>query len=739
MRLCGSFLTAGLIGARLSGAAAGDWTHWRGPEQCGAVREKATVTNWSPDGENLLWSAPFGGRTTPIIHCGRVFLIGPVGEGATLGERVTCLDADSGALLWERRFSVYHTDIVENRVGWTALAADPETGNVYAHGTGGELFCFDRDGRLVWKHSLAEDFGRFSGYGGRLYTPIVDEDRVILSFLSMSWGDQAPMAQRFVAFDKRSGAVRWCAAPGERPLDTTYATPVVAVIGGRRLLIAPGADGWVYGLAARTGQTVWKFHASARPLNTSPVVAGDRVYVTHSEENYDTTVMGRIVCFDGSGQGDITSSAEKWRVDGVDAGYASPALAGGRLYVLDNSATLLCFDAGGGRRIWDFKLGRIGRGSPVATGDGVIYATEQNGVFCILRDAGERCELLQRHQFPPIEEAVVEIQGSPVIAAGRVYFQTRYATYCLGRRDSAPEGAAAPAPATPGDNGTAPRLLVVPAEVTLSPGQSLRFAALLYDGPSATGRELPGEWSVQSVRGAIDADGSFRAAGENTWSAGRVTVKAGGLEAAARVRICPRPPFSEDFERYDPDGNPPGWLNVIGKTRVVERDGGKVLLHQAERPTPAVMRIRTFMAPPIAGGYTIEADVLGTFRAPHWKPDVGVVNSRYEMVLLGSEPTLRITAWPAIPRIQKDVPFEWAADTWYRMKFQVQPEGDAARLRGKVWPRGQPEPAAWTIELSDPFPNREGSPALYGYSSGATASRKGTEAYFDNVKVTPNE
>lgn len=731
-----------LIAALLAGtAAAGDWTHWRGPEQNGTVRDKATVTSWSPEGENLLWAAPIGGRTTPIIHGGRVLLIGPAGEGPTLGERVICLEADSGRVLWERRFPVFHTDIVENRVGWTALAADPQTGWIYAHGTGGELFCFDREGELVWKVSLVEEFGRFSGYGGRLYTPIVDEDRVILSFLSMGWGDHSSLAQRFVAFDKRSGAVLWWAAPGERPLDTTYATPRVAVIGGRRLLIAPGADGWVYGLAVRTGETIWKFRASARPLNTSPVVSGDLVYVTHSEENIDTTVMGRIVCFDGTGQGDITASAERWRVDGVDAGYTSPVLAADRLYVLDNSANLWCFDAASGRRIWDFGLGRIARGSPVVTADGVIYAPELNGRFYILRDAGDRCELLHRHEFPPFNEAIVEIQGSPAIAGGRVYFQTRYSTYCLGRREAAAQAAAPPppAPATPGDNGAAPRLLIVPAEVTLRPGQSLRFAARLYDERTAVGRDQTGRWSVQGVHGTIDAEGTFRAAAENRWSAGHVRVEAGGLEAAARVRICPLPPFVEDFESCDPNGNPPGWLHVIGKTRVVERDGGKVLLHQAERPTPAIMRIRTFMTPPLADGYTIEADVLGALRPPHWKPDVGLVNSRYELVLLGSEPTLRITTWPAIPRLQKDVPFPWAADTWYRMKFQVRLEGDVARLRGKVWPRGQPEPAEWTVELDDPFPNREGSPALYSYSAGATASRKGIEAYFDNVKVTPND
>jgi hypothetical protein len=159
----------------------------------------------------------------------------------------------------------------------------------------------------------------------------------------------------------------------------------------------------------------------------------------------------------------------------------------------------------------------------------------------------------------------------------------------------------------------------------------------------------------------------------------------------------------------------------------------------SERPTPAFMRIRTYMTPPIAGGYTIEADMLGTPKKPMWKPDMGLVNSRYEMLLLGSEPTLRVVTWPPIPRVQKDVPFEWQPDVWYRLKFEVRLDGGKAILRGKVWPRDQQEPSAWSIETEDPFPNTSGSPGLYGYSAGTTAKSKGTQVFYDNVKVSPNQ
>jgi outer membrane protein assembly factor BamB len=70
------------------------------------------------------------------------------------------------------------------------------------------------------------------------------------------------------------------------------------------------------------------------------------------------------------------------------------------------------------------------------------------------------------------------------------------------------------------------------------------------------------------------------------------------------------------------------------------------------------------------------------------------------------------------------------------MKFTVDVQKDKGLVRGKVWPVDQKEPEAWTIEFEDPMPNREGAPALYGYAPGIVA---GTEAFYNNVSVTPNK
>jgi len=118
---------------------------------------------------------------------------------------------------------------------------------------------------------------------------------------------------------------------------------------------------------------------------------------------------------------------------------------------------------------------------------------------------------------------------------------------------------------------------------------------------------------------------------------------------------------------------------------------------------------------------------------------MGIVASRYTLMLDGNKQRLRITSWEALPRLDKTIEWRWQPDVWYRMKLTVDVQGDKAVVRGKVWPRDQQEPAAWTIEVEDPKPNREGSPALYGYATGILENEPGAEIYYDNLRLTRNK
>src|SRR5579859_2621377 len=79
----------------------GDWPDWRGPDRDGVSQEKGLPGKWSLGGENLAWKAPYGGRSAPIVLGDHLYLENTAGKGETEQERLVCLNADTGKLLWE--------------------------------------------------------------------------------------------------------------------------------------------------------------------------------------------------------------------------------------------------------------------------------------------------------------------------------------------------------------------------------------------------------------------------------------------------------------------------------------------------------------------------------------------------------------------------------------------------------------------------------------------------------------
>jgi len=706
---------------------AADWPSWRGPNQNGAATEAGLISTWSVDGENLIWKADFIGRSTPIVMNGRVYVIGRAGEGLTRQEQVACFDAQTGKMLWEHRINVFQTTVPFTRVGWTSLEGDLETGNVYASGVGGMFICYDRDGKILWQHSLTEEFGRFSGYGGRTHTPLVDENLVIMSMNYTGWGEHAAMGFRMLAYDKRTGEVVWISPIPNRPLDTNYASPAITTINGQRLLIVGGADGSIHAFKVRTGQHVWEFKLSKGAINVSLVAAGDRIYACHSEENFDNSSMGRVVCINGAGAGDITKTHEIWRADNVEAGYASPALHGDMLYVIDNSANLICLEAATGKRLWLHSLGTVGKGSPVWA-DGKLFATEVNGRFHILKPSATECQSLDVENLSTKSGRYAEIYGSPAVAYGCVYFSTEAGLYCLGDKSKpfalTPTRTLAPTQQSPAD---APACLqVVPAEVLTKPGEKIKFRVRAFDGKGNFVREVKAGWSLTNLSGQFSPAGEFTVGRNSRADAGIITAKFENLEGKSRVRVISEAPWSEDFETSEIGKYPTYFVGASNKFEVQQRDDNKVLV----KPPAAVGLNRSdiYLGSPAMKNYTIQTDVLGK-KERRQMPDVGLIANRYTLDLMGLQ-RLQIRVWAAELLNSKTIDFKFAPDVWYTMKMRVDHVGGKSIVKGKVWPRAEKEPEAWTITMEDALPNPEGSPGLYGYSP--------TEILYDNIKITMN-
>ena len=708
--------------------SASDWPEWRGPARDGRSTEINLPAKWSPRGENLAWRIPIGSRSSAVAFGNRLYLNSPVGTLETTQERLVALDAETGKVVWEKRFSLYLSDVPQHRASWASPAVDPETGNIYMFTVAAQLVCVAPDGRVLWDRSLPDEYGAVTTHGGRTTSPIVEGDKVILNALILAWGDLNRTGNRYFAFDKKTGQTVWVSSPQTKHYDTNYSTPIVGTIDGTRALIVGGTDGAYHALKVNTGEQMWSMEVSKRAILNSALLKDNIAYLTHGEENMDTTEMGMIAAVVATKSGVLTNDAFKWRTRGFLPSFASPVMDADRLYTVDNSAVVGAFDLKTGAKLWDKSLGTLQKGSPLLA-DGKLYVGTENGKFYILRPSATGVEVLDEDLLGTAETPE-PIIASPIASDGRIYVTSMDATYAIGKRVRAPG-----APSAPGAQGApsagAPTVVqVFPYESIVSPGQTVSLTARLFDAKGNFIRDEPAaQWSVDQLSGAVDPKGVYSAAAQGS-SAGFVKATVAGLSGTARVRVVEPLPWSFDFDAAAAEAPPVWWSGAPGKVfqRTVE-GAGKVLVRP--RDDTVGRRAKVFFGQPTMTGYTIEADVRGR-EMRRQRGDVGLINERYALVMFGNGQKIELHPWQAADEMTVRVPFTWDADKWYRMKLRVDqlPDG-TARVRGKVWPSADAEPAAWTIEKVDKIPHKMGSPGIYGDGI--------SEVYFDNVKVYRNQ
>ena len=728
--------------AVLSGS---DWPEWRGPSRNGVSPEKNLPNSWSPSGENLAWRVPYGGRSSPVVFGDRLYLQNASGEGPTLQERLMCFNADSGKLLWERKYNLFTSDVPPHRIAWASPAVDTATGNIYVFSGNGLLMSYSPEGKLLWERSLPEEFGMWTTHGGRVSSPVIDANQVIVSGLTFMWGPLSGGAHRFISFDKSNGQTIWVSAPEGRPTDTIYANPYIADVNGVRTFFSGGSDGAMHAIKVATGEPIWNWRVSQRGLNTAALMLGSDIIVSHSEENLGTSEMGMLAAVPAASKGTLTDKDARWIARGVQAGYASPVSDGERVYVLDNGGVLFAYDLKSGNRLWEHTLGTIAKASPILA-DGKLYIGTENtgdagGKFYIIRPHADRAEVLDEDWLgtPQKSELIV---ASPIAARGRVYVTSMDAMYAIGPKGTPATGTSRPAPVNSATTvvpaGIPPTtILVTPTELVLKPGQSVDLSVRAFDANGNTVAS-PGNvtWTVENLKGTV-VNGKFTSDTAAGAQAGVVKAAVGGVSGTARIRVIPDLPWTFDFENAG-ETAPAHWINATGKFVVRDFEGNKVLVKLADNAFAFAKRTRPFFGSPDLNNYTVEAEVRSK-EVRRQMADVGIVAQRYELVLFGNHQRLELQPWQ--PETQRTVKkeFTWEKDTWYVMKLEVQNlDGGRVRARGKVWPKGQPEPAAWTIERVDPIGNTKGAPGIYADVMNSDP-KGGSELFYDNIKVYRNK
>jgi len=713
-----------------------DWYHWRGPQQNGQSLETGLPTSFSIEGENLLWrKEEFATRSTPVVMNGRVYVVcRHEAETNKEAEKTVCINAETGEKIWESIHNIYLSDAPSERVGWASVVADPETDRVYVLGLGCTFQCLDgKTGKLIWEHSMLEEYGMLSTYGGRTNFPVVYEDMVIISGVNTGWDQTAVPTHRFLALDKNTGAAIWTMSTRPRPEDTTYSTPIFTVLNGQAAMVLGAADGAIYALQPRTGKVIWKYQASPRGMNVAPLVENGIVYMGHGEQNEtDRTVLGAVFAIDGNTSGDIPEEKLLWKVPKRTVSRSSPVRIGERIYYIEDGAALFGVNAKTGAIEVEKKLGRIMFGSPVVS-EGKLYIAENTGRIWCLEPTETEIKVVGQTRLNDGSE----IFGSFAIANGRMYLPTNKALLCIGvTKPQVPADLKLPeAPAEPAVTDTQiAHIQLCPVEMLVQPGSKAKLQVRGYNALGQYIRLVPEATIAVDGTGSVAEDQIYLAGETPTGSGVKLEASFGELKSTARARVIPPLPWVFDFEDKKV---PMHWIGMAYRHQPAELPDGAGNGLVKISTIPKGTRSQGFLGLPKFHDYTVQGEFYAMDtknKVPTTKlPDMGVVAQRYTLALEGSQ-RLQLRSWVSLleQRFAVTIPYEWQPKTWYVIKLRAETAEGKAILKGKVWKKGEAEPEAWTIQGEDLTPNLQGSPGLFGNSTDA-------EFYVDNVTVTANE
>jgi len=744
------------------GSKATGWLNWRGPHQNGTSDETGLPADLEVEGakKNLLWTRDIAGRGHAVVANGRVYCWGYRGDGPDLQEVLQCLDEKDGKVLWEHAYNDYLSDTVYSRYAVGAPTVDAETGYIYLMTTNGGVKCFAPDGKMVWEYSLMERFGRLTFPNGRTGAAVIDGDLVIVRGVTSYWGKQGPARDRFYAFKKKTGEPVWASTPGVAPKDSSFSTPVLANVGTRRVFYAGTGDGNVVCVDVRTGQELWRFQTSQGGVNAS-VVIHDGVLVTiHGKENIDSTDEGRMtgiklpttLAAPGEAQV-ILKDKDLTKADGGKEHQlwhhpfamftSSPTLVDGRVYQVTKTGVMVCVDAKSGKLYFEKKLNNDQiHASPLYV-DGKIYVGFPNGKFMVLKPKDDDVEILDEIQ---LEGGIL---GSPTVWNGKLYIHTMKKLYCFGKAGGDTPDAVIPAAAAKPANSKAVALQIVPGDILLKPGQVLKLTVNKIDKDGNVveanvkadfAKYIPPTARVRTQMNASVADNTITAADSNVASAGAFQATADGLTGLLRGRILPKIPYEQNFESYKLTVDHPGdgvkfaypplaWTGARLKWEVRDLEGNKVFAKTLDRVL--FQRAITIFGDPESSNYTIEADVM-TDGNRRIKGNIGVINQRYFITLIGNQQILEVSS--NHERVKESVPFRWSPKQWYRLKSRVDVAADGSGvIRAKAWPKGEAEPAGWTIEVKHKNAHKKGAPGIIGFSPQSLK-----RVFIDNISIKNN-
>jgi outer membrane protein assembly factor BamB len=373
-----------------SSALAADWPQWLGPKRDGVWRETGLVDKFPKGGPPVLWRVSVQpGFSGPAVASGRVFLTdfepsrdssgkpAPNAKGGTPGkERVLCLDAQTGKLIWKHDYDCVYKISYGSGPRTTPLI---HNGHVFTLGAMSDFICLDAlTGKVYWSKNLGNEYHARPPAWGWSSNPLLDGN--LIYCLVGGTGSAV------VAFDASSGKEVWKALTAK---EIAYSSPVIIEAGRNRQLIVWHGES-INSLDPATGRLYWTipYPQSGEPHRPSVNIAtprqrGDLLFITSvfhgpmmltlAEDKPAATVLWNIAPKDPE------------KNDSLSCLMSSPSIAGGYIYGVCFGGELRCIDAASGKQQWQTYAATGGK----QTDCGTAFLVPQGNRFVIFNDQGD--------------------------------------------------------------------------------------------------------------------------------------------------------------------------------------------------------------------------------------------------------------------------------------------------------------------------------------------------------------
>jgi outer membrane protein assembly factor BamB len=428
-------LVIGCACAMATGVSANSWPQFRGPGGRGVGDGANLPERWSTT-DNVAWktSVPGTGWSSPIAVGDRVIVTSVISAGETeKPAKGLYFGGERPASTAEHRWVVSALDLATGKVAWShdAHRAVPAFArhlkNSYASETpvtDGEriyvrfgnvgLFCYDRDGQLLWSQR-AEPLRMRNGWG-TASSPIYYDGRLYL----VNDNDE----QSFVtALDAKTGKTIWRVPRDE---GSNWSTPFIWQTAQRTELVTTGSR--KVRSYALDGQPLWELRGMSTIAIPTPFAAHDLLYIS---SGYVGDTHRPAYAIRPGASGDITvgePNSDKfvaWYQPQGGSYNPSALVYGDYYYTLYDRGFLTAHDARTGKEVYGKQ--RIDPEAAAFTAspwayNGKIFALSEDGVTYVIR-AGPTYELLGKNSLDEFTMA------SPAIVGDSLIIRTASAVY----------------------------------------------------------------------------------------------------------------------------------------------------------------------------------------------------------------------------------------------------------------------------------------------------------------------